>query len=309
MSLRPSVVFLYDLDLSNSSLSAIDEPKCDKNTNHATEHSLTRLLRYVTLNILNHFTEKQVNIQWAYRFYCSSNYKHTNKAGFQDLTEHSLEEFEETLDVRYEQHTTLPPQEYESFNNCTSQAAILGRTLQDIATDFSWKAPTDSLTPTRKGKKGKQLQQNLNNLVFIFTQVPSDESIGSFCNLNNNQVLSPKAVMDCILTKDLVKKFNEFQLSLNFVDVTSSKKCLISKIATDLRGVVVSSTAFLSPFSFNQIFQAARLTEDGSAQCCESCVQLNLSRRFYLQTANTITEVDVQCWSTTCSNSSLRYFF
>ena len=310
MSTRPSVVFLYDLDLIHSNYRSLNGvEKRDSTHLHTAEPSFTSVLRLISLSILNHLTPKQANVQWAYRFYSSSYYKHTHKAGFQDLSEQSLEEFEESLNVCYEQHTSNGTPSSSGM----SKAGILGRTLQDIATDFSWKTPTDSLTPTRKGRRNAKVptEQNLHNLVFVFTEVPTDDSIGLFCNVNSNPPnLTPKAVMDCILTKDLLKKFNEFQLSLNFVDLSAdSNKSFIIKIASDLRGAVVNSAALISSFSFSQIFQAARATEQlqSSKDYCSNCQKLQLRPKFSMHIANILVEVDVQCWDPTCSGSSPRY--
>ena len=219
MASRPSIVFLYDLDLSSSKLSGLKSASNNVEEETAgSPNSCARFIRHISLNILNYFSEKHANVQWGYRFYSSSNYQLTNKARFIDLTAQTLEEFEEALNVRFEQNGIVKD---GTHINQMSQAGVLNRTLQDIVSDYEWKTPSESLTPTRKGKKpGKQplLDQNQQNLVFIFTKVPSEDSLVAFCQLNQPEDVSVKTVTDSMLPKELVKRFQEFQLSLNFID-------------------------------------------------------------------------------------------
>ena len=219
MASRPSIVFLYDLDLSSSKLSGLKSVSNNVEEETAgSPNSCARFIRHISLNILNYFSEKHANVQWGYRFYSSSNYQLTNKARFIDLTAQTLEEFEEALNVRFEQNGIVKD---GTHINQMSQAGVLNRTLQDIVSDYEWKTPSESLTPTRKGKKpGKQalLDQNQQNLVFIFTKVPSEDSLVAFCQLNQPEDVSVKTVTDSMLPKELVKRFQEFQLSLNFID-------------------------------------------------------------------------------------------
>jgi len=267
-------------------------------------HSCAHLIRYVCLSILNYFSEKQVNIQWGYRFYSSSNYQLTSKARFIDLTSQSVEEFEETLDLHYEQN--LPKSVAEvPYSGCTSKAGILNRTLQDIVSDFDWKTPTDTLTPTRRSKKtGKQLDQNLQNLVFIFTQVPADNTISSFCQLEKH---TQKLVTECILPKELTKRFHEFQLSLNFVDFDYAPKTIFDNIVQNFQGAMINPLALVSPFSVGQIFKASRTVAPTSIEECLPCQTLQLTSKFFIQTTNQVKiELDVQCWNQMCSRSSLR---
>ena len=186
MASRPSIVFLFDLDLPS-----VRSGNSLVNSDDDFPSQCIRLLRHVVLNI---FSEKQINIQWGYRFYSSSNYQLTNKARFVELTTQTVEEFEEALSVRFEQNNALV--EGTTLNQMTG-ASVLNRTLQDIFSDYDWKTPSDSLTPTRKGKKaGKKLDQSLQNLVFIITEVPTDEAIRSFCRFDSVQdELSVKSVI------------------------------------------------------------------------------------------------------------------
>ena len=299
MASRPSIVFLFDLDLpsvrsGNSLVNSDDDPlQC------------TRLLRHIVLNILNYFSEKQVNIQWGYRFYSSSNYQLTSKARFVDLTTQTVEEFEEALNARFEQNNA----DGTDCLNHMAAAGVLSRTLQDIVSDYEWKTPSDSLTPTRKGKRGgKQLDQSLQNLVFIFTEVPSDEALGSFCKFTVQDELSTKAVTDAILPKELAKRFQEFQLSLNFIDLSHDKKTTFSKITGNLRGAVISALFLTSPFSFSQILQASCVTEEVSPEQCDSCKKHSLGSKVFVMIQNDQTiELQVQCWNPNCTRSSLWY--
>ena len=303
MASRPSIVFLFDLDLSNSKSKKNSE---DDNENPSDPlHSCAHLIRYVCLSILNYFSEKQVNIQWGYRFYSSSNYQLTSKAQFIDLTSQSVEDFEETLDLHYEQ--SLPSSVAGApYSACTSKAGILNRTLQDIVSDFEWKTPTDTLTPTRRTKKtGKQLDQNLQNLVFIFTQVPADETISSFCQLEKP---TQKLVTECILPKELTKRFHEFQLSLNFVDFEYAPKTFFDNIVQNFQGAVINPLALISPFSVGQIFKALRTTTSTSTGECLHCQTLQLTSKVFIQTTNLVkVEFGVQCWNQMCFRSSLKY--
>lgn len=299
MASRPSIVFLFDLDLPS-----VRSGNSLVNSDDDFPSQCTRLLRHIVLNILNYFSEKQVNIQWGYRFYSSSNYQLTNKARFVDLTTQTVEEFEESLNVRFEQNSVLT--DGTCLNDMTP-AGVLSRTLQDIISDYEWKPPSDSLTPTRKGKKsGKQLDQSLQNLVFIFTEVPSDDAVSSFCKFSVRDELSIKAVTEAILPKELAKRFQEFQLSLNFIDLSHDKKTTFKKIAGNLRGAVINALSFTSPFSFSQILQASCIAENVSLEICKSCQSLSLgSKVLVLAQNNQPIEFQVQCWNHSCSKSSL----
>lgn len=264
----------------------------------------TRLLRPVVLNILNYFSEKQVNIQWGYRFYSSSSYQLTNKAHFVDLTSQTVEEFEEALNVRFEQNSALT--DGGSLNDMAA-ATVLSRTLQDIISDYEWKPPSDSLTPTRKGKKpGKQLDQSLQNLVFILTEVPSDDALSSFCKFSVQGEPSIKAVTEAILPKELAKRFQEFQLSLNFIDLSYDTKAIFRKVASNLRGTVINALALTSPFSFSQILQASCAVEDIALEECKSCQSHFLGSKVLISPQNEQPiELHVQCWNHRCTHSSL----
>lgn len=301
MASRPSIVFLFDSDLpslrSGSSFVNGDEDFPSQ---------CIRLLRQIVLNILNYFSEKQVNIQWGYRFYSSSNYQLTNKARFVDLTAQTVEEFEEALDVRFEQNSSSTND--RTCSNRMTGAAVLSRTLQDIISDYEWKPPSDSLTPTRKGKKaGKQLDQSLQNLVFIITEVPSDEAISSFCNFNAHDEPSVKAVTEAFMPKELAKRFQEFQLSLNFIDLCHNQKSMFRKIASNMRGAVINATTLTSPFSFSQILQASCYADESSLEKCVSCQTYSIGSRVFIsvQDEHPI-ELWVQCWNSSCPQSSPR---
>ena len=304
MASRPSIVFLFDLDLSK--FKTQEKNSEIENENHMDpSQSCAHLIRYVCLSILNYFSEKQVNIQWGYRFYSSSNYQLTSKAQFIDLTSQSVEDFEEALDLHYEQN--LPNSVAEApYSACTSKAGILNRTLQDIVSDFDWKTPTDTLTPTRRAKKtGKQLDQNLQNLVFIFTQVPADDTIRSFCQLEKH---TQKIVTECILPKELTKRFHEFQLSLNFVDFAYAPKTIFDNIVQNFQGSLINPLALASPFSVGQIFKASRTATPTSSEECLSCQTLQLTSKVFIQTTSLVkVELGVQCWNQMCTRSSLRY--
>ncbi len=304
MASRPSIVFLFDLDLPS-----VRSGNSLVNSDDDFPSQCTRLLRHIVLNILNYFSEKQVNIQWGYRFYSSSNYQLTSKARFVDLTTQTVEEFEEALNVRFEQNNALVDGA-DCLNHMTA-ASVLSRTLQDIVSDYEWKTPSDSLTPTRKGKKaGKQLDQSLQNLVFIFTEVPSDEALSTFCKFSVQDEPSIKAVTDAILPKELAKRFQEFQLSLNFIDLSHDKKTTFSKIAGNLRGAVISALSLTSPFSFNQILQASCITEEISQEECWSCKNHSLGSKVFVTVLNDQPiELQVQCWNPNCTKSSLWYVF
>ncbi|EFX60737.1 hypothetical protein DAPPUDRAFT_341718, partial [Daphnia pulex] len=211
MATRPSIVFLFDLEFAFCQICG----------------------------------GSQINIQWGYRFYSSSKYQLTNKAHFVELTTRTVEEFEEALHVSFEQNNVFV--EGATLNQMTG-ASVLSRTLQDIFSDYEWKTTSNALTPTRKRKRtGKQLDQSLQNLVFIFTEVPTDETISSFCRFSVQDELSVKSVTDAILPKELAKRFQEFQLSLNFIDLSNDKKTIFSKIAGNLRGAVINALSFTSP--------------------------------------------------------------
>lgn len=301
MAMRPSIVFLFDLDLPS-----VKSGNNLVNSDEDFRSQCIHLLRHIALNILNYFSEKQINIQWGYRFYSSSNYQLTNKASFVELTAHTVDEFEEALNVRFEQNNAL------SDGPCSSQmtgACVLSRTLQDVISDYDWKIPSDSLTPTRKGKKaGKQLEQGLQNLVFIFTEVPDDEGIGSFCRFSAQDELSTKSITNAILPKELAKRFQEFQLSLNFIDLSNDKKEMFSKIASNLRGAVINALSLTSPFSFSQILLASSFTEDDSQQKCCACQSLSIGSKTVVFVLNQEPiKFQVQCWNQGCTKSSLRY--
>ena len=315
MASRPSIVFLYDLDLSNSKLCGRNSASnVDKDTEltAGSPSSCARFIRHISLNILNYFSEKHANVQWGYRFYSSSNYQLTNKSRFIDLTAQTLEEFEESLNIRFEQNSVIKDGDHLNY---MSGAAVLNRTLQDVISDYEWKTPSESLTPTRKGKKpGKQLllQQNLQNLVFIFTQVPCDKSLASFCHLYQPEDVSVKTVTDSMLPKELVKRFQEFQLSLNFIDHSNqSVKSIFNKIVSNLRGSIINSSAIASPFSFSQILQASCSIKENLVEECKTCqvVQPDAKIYFSIFSSNLQTEVELQCWNPSCSRSSLRYKF
>ncbi|KAI9549955.1 hypothetical protein GHT06_005226 [Daphnia sinensis] len=299
MAVRPSIIFLFDLDLlshksSNNLVNSDDDFRSQ----------CIHLLRHIALNILNYFSEKQVNIRWGYRFYSSSNYHLTNKASFVELTTHTVEEFEEALNVRFEQNNGLT--DGACFSQMTG-ACVLSRTLQDIISDYDWKAPSDSLTPTRKGKKtGKQLEQGLQNMVFIFTEVPADEGIRSFCRFSVQDELSTKSITNAILPKELAKRFQEFQLSLNFIDFSNNNKTTFRKIANNLRGAVISAHFLISPFSFSQILQASSSTEDDCPKECHSCQTLSFGSKILVSVLNQEPiKFQVQCWNPGCAKSSL----
>ena len=221
MATRPSIVFLFDLDLPS-----VRSGKSLVNSDDDFPLQCIRLFRHVVLNILNCFSGgSQINIQWGYRFYSSSKYQLTNKARFVELTTQTVEAFEEALHVSFEQNNVFI--EGATLNQMTG-ASVLSRTLQDIFSDYEWKTTSNALTPTRKRKRtGKQLDQSLQNLVFIFTEVPTDEGISSFCRSSVQDELSTvKSVTDAILPKELAKCFQEFQLSLNFIDLSNDKKTI-----------------------------------------------------------------------------------
>ena len=313
MASRPSIVFLFDLDLSHSKKTSKYTKSAYDNDNEDTDNSQScaRLLRYICLSILNYFSEKQVNIQWGHRFYSSSNYQLTSKAGFVDLTSQSVEDFEETLDLRYEQNSVHSSSLEPPYSALTSRAGILNRTLQDIVSDFDWKTPTDTLTPTRRAKKTrKQLDQNLQNLVFIFTQVPNDDSIGAFCQFNGDQNPAQKLVTECVLPKELTKRFHEFQLSLNFVDFKSTAaKTVFERIVQNFQGAVINALSITSPFSVGQVFKASRTVQctPEESQLCRMCQTLELTSKVVVETGRGLSiEFGVQCWNQTCSRSSLR---
>lgn len=304
MASRPSIVFLFDLDLptvrpsrklnGTSAQGEVEE--------ESSSWSCASFFHHVSISILNHFSEKQANIQWGYRFYSSSNYQLTNKGCFADLTAQTLDDFENTLNVQYEQ-SSLP----QTSPNHMTGASVLSRTLQDIISDYDWKTPSDSLTPTRKSRKtGKQLlDHNLQNLVFIFTEVPSDDSLASFCKLKQQEP-SFKAVSDAVLPKELSKRFQDLQISLNFVDLCYNRKTVFSKIASSLKGAVINSAALVgSPFSFSQILQASCFIAEPSLQVCQSCQDLQLGSKVLLSISSWTIAVEVQCWDQTCSRSSL----
>ncbi|XP_057381286.1 uncharacterized protein LOC130703854 [Daphnia carinata] len=299
MAVRPSIILLFDLDLlshrsSNNLVNSDDDFRSQ----------CIHLLRHIALNILNYFSEKQINIRWGYRFYSSSNYHLTNKASFVELTAYTVEEFEEALNVRFEQNNGLT--DGACFSQMTG-ACVLSRTLQDIISDYDWKAPSDSLTPTRKGKKaGKQLEQGLQNLVFIFTEVPADEGIRSFCKFSVQDELSTKSITNAILPKELAKRFQEFQLSLNFIDFSNNMKTMFRKIANNLRGAVLNAQFLISPFSFSQILQASCFTEDDPPKECHFCQSLSLGSKIIVFVLNQEPiKFQVQCWNPGCIKSSL----
>ena len=307
MSFRPSIVLLFYLDLllideRDSRRDVIDDGLSSVADNVACR------LRRLSNRILNDVSEKQGNIQWGYRFYSSCSYQHTNKAGFQDLNKQSLDDFEEALEARFEQR------QQQSSTSCKevgkmSRAAVLGRTLQDIATDYDWKTKADTLTPTRKqgGKKlGKREETSLQNCVFIFTRVPSDNDLAAFCNFPAGKAVDKKIVGDSFLAKDLVKKFNELNLVLSFVDYSHPSQCRIfSEIAVNLRGAVIDSRALLSSFSFSHIINAcSKRPNVDTKQLCYTCQTLKLSSLITLKIGNSYMQANVQCCSHNCCLSS-----
>ena len=303
MASRPSIVFLFDLDLTSARASASKKYGTDI-VDSDSSSSCALQLRQVSLNILNHFSEKQANIQWGYRFYSSSNYHLTNKARFVDLAAQTIEEFEEALNVRFEQSAAVSE---APLNHHMTGASVLSRTLQDIISDYEWKTPSDSLTPTRRGKKTGKQDHNLQNLVFIFTQVPSDEQLAAFCRLDHEPTV--KTVSEAVLPKELSKRFQDLQISLNFIDLAYCQKTLFSKIVGNLKGAVINFAALnASPFSFSQILQASSCnTEDHSIEECKSCFGLQLEHKVLLSISGDQIELQVQCWNNpTCSKSSLR---
>lgn len=306
MASRPSIVFLFDLNIPSSKTGSKNIGELAGNEVELTDSpgsSLAIVYRHVALGILNFFSEKHTNIQWSYRFYSSSHYQLTNKARFVDLSTQTLDDFEEVLNVCLEQNAIK-----EVNLNHMSGAGVLSRTLQDVISDYDWKTPSDSLTPTRKGKKtGKQLlDHNPHNLVFILTEVPSDESLPTFCRLEHVEP-SIKTISDAILPKELSKRFQELQISLNFLDLCYGQKAMLSKLVSNLRGAVINAAAlYTSPFSFSQILQASYNTEDYSQEECKSCQHFKMDSKVMLTFCNDQVEFQVQCWNPKCSRSSLR---
>lgn len=295
---RPSVVFLFDTELN------LDGKLKDPNSSEVNNVPWSDVIRQVTFSILNNFYDKQNGTQWGYRFYTSSSYRLTAKTRFFDLTLQTLDDFEEAVNLNFEQKPDLPG---DITSHTLSRASVLSRTLQDIVSDYDWKPPSDSLTPTRKGRKsGKSTVQESNqnqNLVFIFTELPTDGMLQNFCQLKNQQDVTLKAVTDAIFSRELVKRFQEFSITLNFIDFSASEKQLFSQLISNLNGAVLKATAFTSSFSFQHILQASLLLSKSTKEngkCCDHPEKITISVQY---SSRATLEFEAFCSDTLCLQS------
>lgn len=89
---------------------------------------------------------------------------------------------------------------------------------------------------------------------------------------------------------------------------SQSVKTTFKKIAGNLRGAVINSSAIASPFSFSQILQASCITKENMVEDCKSCQLIQPDSKILLSisSSNLQVEVGLQCWNTSCSRSSLR---
>lgn len=295
---RPSVVFLFDTEL------ILDGKLKESATSEVISVSCTDVIRQVTFSILNNFYDKQNSTQWGYRFYTSSSYRLTNKSRFFDLSLQTLDEFEDSVNLNFEQKSDLVK---DLPSQTLSKASVLSRALQDIVSDYDWKTPSDSLTPTRKGRKlGRNVVQESNqnqNLVFIFTEIPNDGMLQDFCQLKSQHDVTLKAVTDAIFSRELVKRFQEFSISLNFIDFSANEKNLFSQLISNLNGAVLKAKAFLSPFSFQHVLQASHLLckpPKESANHCDHLDNINISVQY---SSNTSLNFEAFCSDSFCLQS------